>query len=76
MENRRAIYNARHKVKNTHAKHKLNKGEFEQRLKPLKRGDLNQGPIEELEPAVYTKHPKTVVSDVCVICFYPFAAPP
>lgn len=75
MENRRAIYNARDKIKNTHAKHKLNKGEFDKRLKRVKSGDLNQGPIEDLEPAVYTKTPKTVVSDVCVICFYPMAAP-
>lgn len=75
MENRRAIYNARHKIKNSHAKYKLNKGEFDDRLKRGRALGRNQGPIEEIEAAAYAKHRKTVVSDACVICFYPFVAP-
>lgn len=75
MENRRAIHNHRDKVKNTHAKYKLKKNEREDRLKAKDKLGQNRGPIEDLEPAQYTKVSKTVVSDSCSICYYPFVAP-
>lgn len=75
MENRRAIYDKRNKVKNTHEKYKPNKGELDDRVKAQRKRGRVQGPIEDLEPSVYTKVSKTVVTEACVICFYPFVAP-
>lgn len=76
MESRRALHDHRHKVKNTHATYKPNKGEREDRIKKgrAKHG-RGRGPIEDLTPSQYSKGPKTVLTSVCVICAYPFAEP-